>query len=147
MAFIEKMLIPEIMRRYKLEEDIKDIPVILGGYSLAGLFALWSTYQEKSTVKFAAAAGISPSVWFPGWLEYAKTKQIRTKQVYLSLGDREEKTRNAVMRQVGQNIREMDRWYRNNEKIECVLEWNEGNHFRDVDVRCGKGFLWCMGKI
>ena len=114
---------------------------------LAGLFALWSTYQEKSTVKFAAAAGISPSVWFPGWLEYAKTKQIRTKQVYLSLGDREEKTRNAVMRQVGQNIREMDRWYRNNEKIECVLEWNEGNHFRDVDVRCGKGFLWCMGKI
>lgn len=146
LAFIEKMLIPEIMRRYKLEEDIKDIPVILGGYSLAGLFALWSTYQEKSTVKFAAAAGISPSVWFPGWLEYAKTKQIRTKQVYLSLGDREEKTRNAVMRQVGQNIREMDRWYRNNEKIECVLEWNEGNHFRDVDVRCGKGFCGVWGK-
>lgn len=147
LAFIEKMLIPEIMRRYKLEEDIKDIPVILGGYSLAGLFALWSTYQEKSTVKFAAAAGISPSVWFPGWLEYMKTKQIQTKKVYLSLGDREEKTRNAVMRHVGSNIREMDSWYGNNEKIECVLEWNEGNHFRDVDVRCGKGFLWCMGKI
>lgn len=105
---------------------------------------MWSTYQEKSTVKFAAAAGISPSVWFPGWLEYMKTKQIQTKKVYLSLGDREEKTRNAVMRHVGSNIREMDSWYGNNEKIECVLEWNEGNHFRDVDVRCGKGFLWCI---
>lgn len=145
LAFIEKMLIPEIMRRYGLKESIKDIPIILGGYSLAGLFALWSAYQEKCTVKFAAAAGISPSVWFPGWMEYAKTKQIRTKQVYLSLGDREEKTRNAVMRQVGENIREMDSWYKNSEKIESELEWNKGNHFQDVDVRCGKGFLWCMG--
>lgn len=146
LAFIEKMLIPEIAGRYKLEEGIKDIPVILGGYSLAGLFALWSTYQEKSTVKFAAAAVISPSVWFPGWLEYTETKQIQTKKVYLSLGDREEKTRNSVMRQVGSNIREMDSWYGNDEKIECVLEWNKGNHFQDVDVRCGKGFLWCMGE-
>ena len=64
MAFIEKMLIPEIGRRYGLEENIKDIPVILGGYSLAGLFALWSAYQESCAVKFAAAAGMSPSVWF-----------------------------------------------------------------------------------
>ena len=101
--------------------------MILGGYSLAGLFALWSAYQESCAVKFAAAAGMSPSVWFPGWLEYMKTKQIQTKRVYLSLGDREERTRNAAMRQVG-------------------LEWNKGNHFQDVDVRCGKGFLWCMGE-
>ena len=48
--------------------------------------------------------------------------------------------------QVGQNIREMDSCYKNSEKIECVLEWNKGNHFQDVDVRCGKGFLWCMGE-
>lgn len=27
-----------------------------------------------------------------------------------------------------------------------MLEWNKGNHFQDVDVRCGKGFLWCMGE-
>ena len=64
----------------------------------------------------------------------------------LSLGAREERTRNAAMRQVGQNIREMDSCYKNSEKIECVLEWNKGNHFQDVDVRCGKGFLWCMGE-
>ena len=75
-----------------------------------------------------------------------KTKQIQTKRVYLSLGDREERTRNAAMRQVGQNIREMDSCYKNSEKIECVLEWNKGNHFQDVDLRCGKGFLWCMGE-
>lgn len=56
LAFIEKMLIPEIGRRYGLEENIKDIPVILGGYSLAGLFALWSAYQESCAVKFAGSS-------------------------------------------------------------------------------------------
>ena len=46
----------------------------------------------------------------------------------------------------GRTFREMDSCYKNSEKIECVLEWNKGNHFQDVDVRCGKGFLWCMGE-
>lgn len=34
----------------------------LGGYSLAGLFALWSGYQ---TDVFSPIVGVSPSVWFP----------------------------------------------------------------------------------
>lgn len=57
--------------------------------------------------------GMSPSVWFPDGLEYMKTKtDTKLKRVYLSLGDREERTRNAAMRQVGQNIREMDSCYK-----------------------------------
>lgn len=41
----------------------------LGGYSLAGLFSLWAAYQ---TNLFAGIAAASPSVWFPGFLDYAK---------------------------------------------------------------------------
>ena len=52
-----------------------------------------------------------------------------------------------MMSRVGDCIREMDEWYRKNEKIESVLEWNQGNHFRDADVRCGKGFVWCMENL
>ena len=37
----------------------------LGGYSLAGLFSLWASYQ---TDRFAGIAAASPSVWFPGFL-------------------------------------------------------------------------------
>ena len=74
----------------------------IGGYSLAGLFALWAVHQ---TDLFAGAAAASPSVWFPGFLDYMKEHEIRTKDVYLSLGDREEKTRNPVMSQVGSCIR------------------------------------------
>ena len=40
---------------------------IIGGYSLAGLFALWAAYQ---TDVFKAVAAASPSVWFPGFLDF-----------------------------------------------------------------------------
>ena len=136
------------MKRYGVENDGNRnpvLPLILGGYSLAGLFALWSVYHQD--ISISAAAAMSPSVWFPGWLEYMKDKKIQVKNVYLSLGDREEKTRNEMMSRVGDCIREMDEWYRKNEKIESVLEWNLGNHFRDADVRCGKGFVWCMENL
>ena len=75
----------------------------IGGYSLAGLFALWAAYQ---TDVFKGVAAASPSVWFPGFAEYMKKNEIRTDTVYLSLGDREEKARNPVMATVGDRIRE-----------------------------------------
>ena len=41
----------------------------IGGYSMAGLFALWAASQ---TDRFAGIAAASPSIWFPGFLEYLK---------------------------------------------------------------------------
>ena len=42
----------------------------IGGYSLAGLFALWVACQ---TDIFSGVAAASPSVWFPGFIDYMKT--------------------------------------------------------------------------
>ena len=61
---------------------------------MAGLFSLWAAYQTDA---FAGVAAASPSIWFPDFLQYMKEHDIRTESVYLSLGDREEKTRNPVM--------------------------------------------------
>lgn len=58
---------------------------------MAGLFSLWAAYQTDT---FAGVAAASPSIWFPDFLQYMKEHDIRTESVYLSLGDREEKTRN-----------------------------------------------------
>ena len=69
----------------------------IGGYSLAGLFSLWAAYQ---TDIFAGVAAVSPSVWFPGFLQYMKEHDMRAKSVYLSLGNREERTRNPLMETV-----------------------------------------------
>ena len=107
----------------------------IGGYSLAGLFALWAAAQ---TDQFKGVAAASPSVWFPGFLEYIKENDIRTDTVYLSLGDKEEKTKNPVMKTVGDNIKNAHELLKAKGK-NTILEWNPGNHFKDPEERCAKG--------
>ena len=112
----------------------------LGGYSLAGLFALWSGYQ---TDVFSSIVAASPSVWFPKWIEYATDHKPLAKSIYLSLGEKEEKTKNPVMAQVGNAIR------RQHELLigqidNTILEWNRGSHFVDSEKRTAKGFAWVM---
>ncbi|MBR3245911.1 MAG: esterase [Parasporobacterium sp.] len=112
----------------------------IGGYSLAGLFAIWAVYQ---TDVFRGAAAASPSMWFPGFAEYMKKNEIKTDTVYLSLGDREEKTRNPIMATVGDRIREAHVLLKER-GVNCILEWNEGNHYRDADLRTAKAFGWVL---
>lgn len=117
--------------------------IILGGYSLAGLFALWAGYR---TERFAGIAAASPSVWFPGFSDYMRENTMKAGCVYLSLGDREEKTRNQVMAKAGDCIREA-RELLDRQGICCTLEWNEGNHFKDPDLRTARAFAWVMNHI
>lgn len=114
------------------------IKTILGGYSLAALFALWAGYESSC---FSGIAAASPSVWFSGWLDYAKARTPRAERIYLSLGDAEPQTRNRVMATVGDCIREMDALLADHPH---ALEWNPGNHFKDADLRTAKAFLWCL---
>ena len=123
----------------KLTED-RSKTYYLGGYSLAGLFALWAATQ---TDVFHGVAGVSPSVWFPDFTDYVKTHPMQCDAVYLSLGDKEEKTRNPVMATVGDRIRELH-IFLNEQGIPNTLEWNPGNHFRDPDLRTAKGFAWLL---
>ena len=114
----------------------------IGGYSLAAFFVLWATYQ---TDIFSGVAAASPSVWFPGWIEYAEKNPIQTKRVYLSLGDKEEKTRNQVMRTVGDNLRKQYELLKDDPGCcDCTLEMNPGNHFKEPDIRTAKGFAWLL---
>ena len=116
--------------------------IYIGGYSLAGFFALWAAYR---TSEFNGAAAVSPSVWFPGWMEYAENNTVKAENVYLSLGDKEEKTRNPVMRTVGDNIRRQYEILKSDPGCSrCVLEMNRGNHFREPDIRTAKGFAWLL---
>ena len=129
--------------RYVLDELGAVDPVkqyYIGGYSLSGLFALWSVYR---TDIFSGAAAASPSIWFPGFIEYMQKHDIHAGSVYLSLGDREEKTGNPVMRTVGNRIRDAFALLQST-GADSVLEWNKGNHFKDPDLRTAKAFAWVM---
>lgn len=112
----------------------------IGGYSLAGLFAIWAAYQ---TDVFKGVAAASPSVWFPGFSDYMAERKICANSVYLSLGDKEDKTRNPVMATVGDNIRKAHELLKA-QGVNTVLEWNPGNHFKDPDIRMAKGFEWVI---
>ncbi|MGX8698516.1 MAG: alpha/beta hydrolase-fold protein, partial [bacterium] len=113
---------------------------VLGGYSLAGLFALWTATR---TEVFSGIAAASPSVWFPGFTEYLKTHPLRAGRVYLSLGDREERTKNPLMATVSAKIRETHALLAA-AGTDCTLVWNEGNHFREPELRTAKAFAWLL---
>ena len=111
--------------------------VYIGGYSLAGLFSLWAAYETDA---FKGVNAASPSVWYPDWLTYIDKRRIQAEKVYLSLGDREEKTKNPVLSKVGACIRaQQERLLQDG--VSSVLEWNQGNHFQDAAKRTVKGFV------
>ncbi|MEZ7742213.1 alpha/beta hydrolase-fold protein [Gemella sp. 20925_1_85] len=140
LEFIESRLIPPIKEKYDFSDDVQ---VILGGYSLAGLFSLWSAYKSKT---FSGIAAASSSVWFNGWEEFMNNNTPLSNTIYLSLGDTEEKTKNKVMSAVGNNIRKQEELLKNN-NISTILEWNKGGHFSDSDIRVAKAFVWCIENI
>lgn len=134
--YVENSLIPELVHD-------KDVKIFIGGYSLSAFFALWAAYQ---TDLFSGVAAVSPSVWFPGWMDYVADKSVKSSYVYLSLGDKEEKTKNAVMRTVGDNIRrQLELLKADGGCMDCMLEMNQGNHFKEPDIRTAKGFAWLLG--
>ncbi len=120
--------------------EVKDKTYYIGGYSLAGLFAVWAAYQ---TDIFEGVAAASPSMWFPGFTDYMRESKANAKRVYLSLGDKEAKTKNPVMRTVKDRIEEAEAILKE-QRVHCVLEWNQGNHFKESDIRTAKAFAWLL---
>lgn len=112
----------------------------IGGYSLAGLFALWAAYNSEI---FKGVAAASPSMWFPNFDTYMEEHEIKAGNVYLSLGDREEKTKNPVMATVGDKIKKAHTLLES-KGVNCTFELNEGNHFKDVYIRTAKGYIWLI---
>lgn len=140
LELLEREILPEIRKRTGIAEG----PVFLAGYSFAGLFALYSLYKTNI---FAGAVSASGSLWFPNFLEYATKQGLKAKPkcVYLSLGDAESRSRNEILRKVGENTQEIYEHYRDL-GIECIYESNPGNHFQEADKRLAKGIAWILGK-
>ncbi|MDE6686741.1 MAG: alpha/beta hydrolase [Lachnospiraceae bacterium] len=145
---IIKQGIPAI-RDFINREDVSDkhnLQFMIGGYSLAGLFALWSMYQ---TDVFCGAACCSGSLWYPKFIEFARTHTLpKQSLIYLSLGTKEETTGQGVFSKIGDATRELYAYYKLSDEVkETILKWNPGNHFKDVDARIDRGFAWLINKF
>ena len=136
LGFILNDLLPELEQRYG------DLPVIIGGYSLGGLFALWASCQSA---RFRAVAAASPSVWIHNWLPFAKKNVPLAEAVYLSLGDREEHVKNQAIARVGDNLRAYYELLQQQLAPDrCTLVWEDGGHFNENAGRLARAFAWCM---
>ena len=158
--YITEQLLPYLRSRWERADRIpaeegankpaeegtnKALPVIIGGYSLAGLFARWAASRVEC---FDAVAAASPSLWITAWKGFSEAHEVFAHDVYLSLGDREERARNKVMAQVGDNIRwEYEHLQHTLGADHCTLVWEQGGHFVTPHLRLARAFAWCINRI
>ena len=126
-------------------EQLLDAPPtwrMLAGYSLAGLFAVWTAYWCDLFTRILSASG---SMWYPGWLEYAREHEpvAALQGIYLSVGDKESTSRNAVLQTVGERTRAMADLMAER-GIPSKFELNPGNHFKNPPLRVAKGINWLL---
>lgn len=137
--FVTDTLVPT------LRDSYGRLPMVLGGYSLGGLFALWCSTKTDA---FDAVAACSPSLWVEWWSGYATANPPQAPYLYLSVGDTEEKTHKKPFTMMGDSIRaQHERNLRLVGPERCTLEWNPGGHFNEIELRKAKGFAWCITKI
>ena len=137
LKYLKDMLLPA------LSDRLGGMNAVLGGYSLAGLFSLWAGYNSSL---FDGLAAASPSVWYPQWTNYMEGKEMHSKAVYLSLGDRESRTKNPVMAHVDDAIR-LQHDLLSAQGVATTLEWNPGGHFIDSEKRMAKAFAWVLKNL
>lgn len=128
------------------EKELPEVPRWRGiaGYSLAGLFALYAIYQ---TDIFSRVGSMSGSLWFPGMKKYIFSHEPKRRPdcMYFSLGDKESKTRNPVLRSVRQNTEEIQAFYQT-KGIGTVFQLNPGNHSDHAVERTAAGICWLLSR-
>lgn len=116
----------------------------IAGYSLAGLFAVYSLYR---TDVFSRAASVSGSLWFPDFREYVFSHEMKRKPecLYFSLGDRECRTGNPYLKVVGEHTKEIRNFYQG-KGIDTVFRSNPGGHAKNTAKRTAAGIGWMLEK-
>lgn len=116
----------------------------LAGYSLAGLFTVYSLYR---TDLFSRIASVSGSLWFPGLMDYITSHEMKRIPdcVYFSLGDLERRTRKPCLKTVQENTERIRSFYAGH-GIDTFFQLNPGNHFKNADQRTAAGISWILNR-
>lgn len=126
----------------KVNKELLCMPkeYIMSGYSLGGLFTIYSILHTKIFTKFVSCSG---SLWYPNFIEYFKKQKIDSNiKVYLSLGNKEKSCRD-ISKCVEDKTNELYDYLKDN-NIDTTFELNEGNHFKDASLRMAKGIKWIL---
>jgi len=134
---------PFIDINYRTKPDVENTAMI--GYSLGGLAALYSLYNDNTIGRIGCMSG---SLWYDGWIKYMEEHQILNTNVkiYLSLGRNEELSRNARIAKVGMCFDKTKSLLLQEVKNpnQIFYELNQGGHFTDIAHRHFQALLWLM---
>ncbi len=135
-------IIPEVEKYINIELNTNIKYYAIAGYSLGGLFAVYSAYKTNLFSRVASASG---SFWYPKFVEYVEQSEIskNIEKVYFSLGNKESKVKNEVLATVEENTKKLEQIYKL-QGINTTYEENDGNHFKDADLRMAKGIKWIL---
>lgn len=141
-AHLEELLrvqMPEVESRL----PAPSLYIAQAGYSLAGLFTLWSVWQ---TDVFRRAACVSASLWYPRFTDFLAARQPACvpERIYFSLGDKESRTRHPLMSRVDVCTRSAHALV-GSMGITTRFDMNPGNHFTEPDKRMAKAIAWMLG--
>lgn len=137
LAFLEERLLPFLAGALPAYGGI-----ILAGYSMAGLFALYAPYKSIAFDKIVSCSG---SLWYPDFADYVCSHAFAKapKSIYLSLGDREGRTRHPLMSQVNAKTEAIYTHYQAL-GLPIIFEWNAGCHFKNPVARLARGIAWSL---
>ena len=135
-------IIPKVTEYIKNDLKIEIEYFAIAGYSLGGLFSIYSAYRTNLFSRIASASG---SFWYPNFIEFVNKNKISENidKIYFSLGNKESKVRNEVLATVEENTKKLEQMYKLQE-IKTIYEENDGNHFKDAELRMAKGIKWIL---
>ena len=141
LELIENGIIPKVkdIITNKYDKEIEYFGI--AGYSLGGLFAVYSAYKTDIFKRVASASG---SMWYPNFSEYVKENEISKNidKIYFSLGNKEKISKIELLQNVEVKTKEIQEYLGKN--INSIYEENEGNHFQEDNLRMAKGIKWIL---
>ena len=127
-----------------VEQRLSFSPVcrVIGGYSLAGLCALYAMYRTDCFDRLVCASG---SLWYDGFLDFMRQNSLRRvpEAAYFSLGDKEKQIRNQRMAVVEDCMKEATAFLQQ-QGTRTIFEQNPGGHFNESTERLAKGIRWAL---
>ncbi len=137
-----KVLTVEIVPAAENAAGIRPRFRALAGYSLGGLFAVYSVYRTDMFTRIASASG---SMWFPGFYDFAASSEMKAdvSRMYFSLGDLESRTRNSYLSPVQEETERIASFIKG-QGIDSIFELNRGNHYKNPNARMAKGIAWIL---
>lgn len=128
-------VVPFLLVHYSLTPD----RIILSGYSLAGLFALYASQCSL----FTDINSVSGSLWFPDYVESLKMQKVYANNIYLSIGDRESVSRSPILQTgVEKQKKAYQELVAKKKNVTLVLE--KGGHFDNPEKRVLHGIEWLL---